>query len=112
LTIFYSGRVLVFEDYPMHKARELVSIAKRSGSQMSYGMYSNPRPPPPSAARDGLPPRPSKLHQIPREEIAPAPTKDKQHVCPQPDAADNTCSDLPIARRSSLHRFLEKRRKK
>lgn len=59
LTIFYSGRVLVFDDYPADKARELVSIAKKSSSQMSYGILSNTiQEKPSSSPREGLPPRP------------------------------------------------------
>ncbi|KAK4427416.1 protein TIFY 11B [Sesamum alatum] len=63
LTIFYSGRVLVFDDYPTDKVRDLVSMAKKSSSQMSYGILSNtiqekPSPASASIAREGLPPRP------------------------------------------------------
>ncbi|PIN08478.1 hypothetical protein CDL12_18939 [Handroanthus impetiginosus] len=66
LTIFYSGRVLVFNDYPAEKAKELVAFAKKGSSQMSYGIWSNtlqgkPSPPAPASAasaQEGLPPRP------------------------------------------------------
>ncbi|KAL0380581.1 UNVERIFIED_CONTAM: protein TIFY 11B [Sesamum angustifolium] len=60
LTIFYSGKVLVFDDYPADKARELMAFAKKGSSKMSYGILSNtlgksralaalwPRPRPPA----------------------------------------------------------------
>lgn len=64
LTIFYSGKVLVFEDYPADKVRDLVHVAKKSSSQMSYGITSRAIPDKSnpvastSSPRDGLPPRP------------------------------------------------------
>ncbi|XP_051136213.1 protein TIFY 10A isoform X2 [Andrographis paniculata] len=159
LTIFYSGSVLVFDDYPADKARELVSIAKKNSSQMSYGILANtphlekPNPPKP-APREGLPPRPhSGSSKLPHVAILSHPCKEKLNPTsareglpprPQPpggkqptEKAKTTAvwapaaaassskaveeqassaqseasgSDLPIARRSSLHRFLEKRK--
>ncbi|CAA0816162.1 Nuclear pore complex protein NUP107 [Striga hermonthica] len=68
LTIFYSGRVLVFEDYPAEKAQELVAFAKKQSSQVSNGILSdtvqeNAGPSGSqwalnSSPREGLPPRP------------------------------------------------------
>ncbi|KAL8522626.1 hypothetical protein ACS0TY_012681 [Phlomoides rotata] len=118
LTIFYSGRVLVFDECPADKAKELIAFARKQSSQMSYGILSNTLGEKPSSApptviaspREGLPPRPQ------------ASTNSQKPVC----VSSNTCkekintteagggeaagSDLPIARRSSLHRFLEKRK--
>uniref|UniRef100_A0A0D9XJA6 Protein TIFY n=1 Tax=Leersia perrieri TaxID=77586 RepID=A0A0D9XJA6_9ORYZ len=67
LTIFYGGRMVVFEDVTAEKAMELVRMA---------------------AASDSSPP-------------APAPA-----TPPQPAAL----SDMPIARKASLQRFLQKRK--
>ncbi|KAG8380188.1 hypothetical protein BUALT_Bualt07G0167500 [Buddleja alternifolia] len=129
LTIFYSGKVLVFDDYPADKARKLVSFAKKDSSQMSYGIVSNTgggssAVAPTSSARDGLPPRPQgagsgkqpagissntckeKMNPTISEAVASSSTAQEQ-LSPQPEANG---SDLPIARRSSLHRFLEKRK--
>ncbi|GER53594.1 jasmonate Zim-domain protein [Striga asiatica] len=124
LTIFYSGRILVFDDYPMEKVRDLVSVAKRSSSQMSYGIlskaYQEKAGP---TLREGLPPRPHAYNNnkqpfgvslnnfregtssIVNEAVAS--TSRSEELSPQPEANG---SDLPIARRSSIHRFLEKRK--
>lgn len=37
LTMFYAGRVLVFDDYPAEKARELVQLASNINSNMATG---------------------------------------------------------------------------
>ncbi|GER40955.1 jasmonate Zim-domain protein [Striga asiatica] len=79
MTIFYAGRVMVFDDLPADKAREILMIAGKSGPtrpkpafahhvMLTFGLPSNPPVHPP-------------LH-----------------------------SDLPIARKNSLARFLEKRK--
>ncbi|XP_066342227.1 protein TIFY 11d-like [Miscanthus floridulus] len=65
LTIFYEGRMLVFEDFPADKAKELMQLAG-SGSEKTAATE-------PSAA-------------VP--------------------------SDLPIARKASLQRFLQKRKER
>ncbi|CAH9098840.1 unnamed protein product [Cuscuta epithymum] len=76
LTIFYSGKVLVFDDFPADKAREVLSLASKVSSPAACGVF---------------------------------PT-----VSPTPQApfllSGSNVSGLPIARRSSLHRFLEKRK--
>ncbi|CAH9118580.1 unnamed protein product [Cuscuta europaea] len=76
LTIFYSGEVLVFDDFPADKAREVLSLASKVSSPAASGVF---------------------------------PT-----VSPTPQApfhfSRSNVSGLPIARRSSLHRFLEKRK--
>lgn len=58
--------MLVFDDFPADKVRDVVHVAKKSGSKMSYGitatsMAAPERPNPMAAAsspREGLPPRP------------------------------------------------------
>ncbi|GFP85736.1 protein tify 11a [Phtheirospermum japonicum] len=57
LTIFYSGKVLVFDDYPADKAKDIVAFAKRESSQMSEGILSNStlvREEPGPSPREGL----------------------------------------------------------
>ncbi|KAK4413738.1 protein TIFY 10B [Sesamum alatum] len=134
LTIFYSGKVLVFDDYPADKAREVMAFAKKGSSKMSYGILSNtlgekPSPGGPvavtaaSSPRDGLPPRPQASSFNKGVGISPNTFKEKPNVATGGTVATSSeaeervsshpeanGSDLPIARRSSLHRFLEKRK--
>lgn len=126
LTIFYSGKVLVFEDYPADKVRDLVHVAKKSSSQMSYGITSRAIPDKSnpvastSSPRDGLPPRPqpaaskqpvsiSCIEKMNPSTSEAGPSEAQEQLSPPPEGNG---SDLPIARRSSLHRFLEKRKRK
>ncbi|KAI4379582.1 hypothetical protein MLD38_005860 [Melastoma candidum] len=66
MTIFYAGKVIVFDDFPAEKAKEVMVLASRASILGSAA--PNPADPVPSPAH------------------------------------------LPIARRASLHRFLEKRK--
>lgn len=79
LTIFYEGKVLVFDNFPAEKAKDLMNIANK-GTATSQAEPTNNTPPP-----------------VP----APAPVQRPAHP---------TVPDLPIARKASLHRFLEKRK--
>ncbi|KAF0913959.1 hypothetical protein E2562_025371 [Oryza meyeriana var. granulata] len=72
LTIFYGGKVVVFDNFPSTKVKDLLQIVSAGD-----GVDKNTR----TAATQSLP-RP----------------------------AQNNLPDLPIARRNSLHRFLEKRK--
>ncbi|KAG6425798.1 hypothetical protein SASPL_110002 [Salvia splendens] len=122
LTIFYSGKVLVFDDFPADKVRDVVHVAKKSGSKMSYGITatSMERPNPVAATsspREGLPPRPQagKQHvgissnpcKARVSEAGPSSSGGEEELS---TTSEGSGSDLPIARRSSLHRFLEKRK--
>uniref|UniRef100_A0A0E0M1P2 Protein TIFY n=1 Tax=Oryza punctata TaxID=4537 RepID=A0A0E0M1P2_ORYPU len=72
LTIFYGGKVVVFENFPSTRVKDLLQIVSTGdGVDKNTGI----------AATQSLP-RP----------------------------AQNNLPDLPIARRNSLHRFLEKRK--
>ncbi|XP_074565711.1 protein TIFY 10a-like [Curcuma longa] len=82
LTIFYAGKVLVFNNYPAHKARDLMGMASKA-SVVSAGAECTSSP-------------------EPKLSTAAAPPPDS---LPKPNS-----SDMPIARRHSLHRFLEKRK--
>nr|QZL14040.1 jasmonate ZIM-domain protein 1 [Mentha canadensis] len=102
LTIFYSGKVLVFDNCPSNKAQELIAFAEKECSQISCAILPNTvgeKSSPVSSSRKGLPPRPqaSTSSQTCKEKTSSS-------------ATEANGSDLPIARRSSLNRFLEKRK--
>lgn len=83
LTIFYEGKIFVFDNFPAAKVEELVLLGS-SGSEncpSSSGFVSTPMP-----------------------EIIK--TSDSPAVASRPGPT----SDIPIARRASLHRFFDKRK--
>ncbi|KAJ1291865.1 hypothetical protein BS78_02G349100 [Paspalum vaginatum] len=99
LTIFYGGKVLVFNDFPADKAKDLMQLASK-GSPVVENVVL-PQPSAPTAATDS-----AKVHKA-----MPAPVISLPGV--QADAQKPTrpnASDMPIARKASLHRFLEKRK--
>ncbi|XP_057797096.1 protein TIFY 10a-like isoform X1 [Salvia miltiorrhiza] len=137
LTIFYSGRVLVFDDYPSNKVEELVAFAKKESSCSILSSNMDAAGGPISSSRDGLPPRPHQAgtgsHKA--AAISSNASKEKKSSTTTTTTTDANGSgklnlleffffffyeivdgcfwcvvDLPIARRSSLHRFLEKRK--
>ncbi|CAN6196065.1 unnamed protein product [Urochloa humidicola] len=67
LTIFYGGKVVVFDKFPSTKVKDLLQIVNAGGDRAA-GATAAPQP------------------------------------------SQNSLSDMPIARRNSLHRFLEKRK--
>nr|WRU92864.1 TIFY protein 9 [Isodon rubescens] len=117
LTIFYSGRVMVFDDFPAEKVQDLMAFAKKESSQMSCGILSNTLGENPSAvgpassSREGLPPRPQPSTSSHKSAAILSNTcKEKTSATEVSASPEANGSDLPIARRSSLHRFLEKRK--
>ncbi|KAK7388281.1 hypothetical protein VNO78_23095 [Psophocarpus tetragonolobus] len=84
LTIFYAGQVIVFDDFPREKVEEIMSLANKGISQsQNSSAYAH----------------------------AHAHNQQGNHTSfvPQPPSRSIVC-DLPIARKASLHRFLEKRK--
>ncbi|WOL13812.1 protein TIFY 10b-like [Canna indica] len=87
LTIFYGGRGLVFDNFPADKAMNLIQMAGKESTS-----FSKPHTSAPAGDDDGASGEPP-LALPPDESFAKA-----------------NASDMPIARRNSLHRFLEKRK--
>ncbi|CAA2970977.1 Hypothetical predicted protein [Olea europaea subsp. europaea] len=94
MTIFYAGEVIVFDDFPADKAKEMMILASNSSAQNhSTTAFPPPLPTPP----------PSNMVQSPAESAT--------NIVPTP-AAPPLASDLPIARKNSISRFLEKRKER
>ncbi|OIW19346.1 hypothetical protein TanjilG_03480 [Lupinus angustifolius] len=90
LTIFYGGQVIVYDDFPAEKAEEIMSFARKGISQnQNTPVYAHTQP-----------------SMIPS--IIPA-NLIQEHPHHAPPTTPIVC-DLPIARKASLHRFLEKRK--
>jgi jasmonate ZIM domain-containing protein len=92
MTIFYAGQVIVFDDFPAARAKEIMMLASKS-----------------SAAQDG----PNAAFRRPYTVQSPAEPTAGVHtfgIHKRRSAQPPLDSDLPIARKNSLARFLEKRK--
>ncbi|XP_010917442.1 protein TIFY 10a [Elaeis guineensis] len=101
LTIFYAGKVLVFDNFPAEKVKDLMQMAmKESLTAQNLGFTT----PSSTAARVDF------SHQTSPNIASTTGSQPVvlQNSMPKPPQAN--ASDMPIARRNSLHRFLEKRK--
>ncbi|KAK6248809.1 hypothetical protein QUC31_020374 [Theobroma cacao] len=109
MTIFYGGQVIVFNDFPADKAKEIMLLASKGSSQNSS---FNPNPAKTnvsftsSIARSPVEPV---VGVPPTSNVVPNFINNATQECIQ-SAQRPIPGDLPIARRASLHRFLEKRK--
>lgn len=107
LTIFYAGQVIVLDDFPADKASELMSLATKSTSQSQNNSVQENQPSfAPSLIRTSAD---SSAPVIPGVNIIPCTGTNSIPEHAQVSSRPIVC-DLPIARKASLHRFLEKRK--
>ncbi|KAG2375824.1 protein TIFY 10B-like [Vigna umbellata] len=100
LTIFYDGQVVVFDDIQADKAKDIISFANTGMSQNQNG-YACSYP----AAISATSSRPFPFLM----NIIPTTANNSVQEHPQTPSKSVIC-DLPLARKASLHRFLEKRK--
>ncbi|TVU46615.1 hypothetical protein EJB05_06161 [Eragrostis curvula] len=90
LTIFYAGKVLVFNDFPAEKAKDLMQMASKGAS---------------AVPNSGLVPSSTTATITDSTKVSTMPTPPNAVVNAQKSAAD-----IPQAPKASLRRFLEKRK--
>ncbi|CAL9240702.1 unnamed protein product [Arabidopsis halleri] len=103
LTIFYGGRVMVFDDFSAEKAKQVIDLANKGSSKGFTAEVNNSQ----SAYSQNLAKTQKEIASSPNPVCSPAKTAAQDSI--QPNPASLAC-ELPIARRASLHRFLEKRK--
>ncbi|XP_008792846.2 protein TIFY 10a [Phoenix dactylifera] len=103
LTIFYGGKVLVFDKFPAEKVKDLMQMAMKESLAAQTQNLGLTTPSSTAARVDFSHQNSSNIASIPGSQPVVL-----QNSMPKP--AEANASDMPIARRNSLHRFLEKRK--
>ncbi|XP_062148281.1 protein TIFY 10A isoform X2 [Alnus glutinosa] len=104
MTIFYAGQVIVFNEFPADKAKEVMLLASKGTSQ---SLTTNQQAFASNLAKTSVD---STSSVVTGSSAVPPNLGNKEiqeHVQPPPQPL---ACELPIARRASLHRFLEKRK--
>ncbi|KHG06931.1 Protein TIFY 11B -like protein [Gossypium arboreum] len=106
LTIFFGGQVLVYNDFPADKVKEIMAVANRGWSTACSGVVADSSMEKLNANLDKI--DYSSPH-IPDLNITSA-TVNSSAQDPSVERHQYVGSDLRIARRNSLHKFFEKRK--
>ncbi|XP_019083374.1 PREDICTED: protein TIFY 10B isoform X2 [Camelina sativa] len=102
LTIFYGGRVMVFDDFSADKAKEVIDLANKASPKPFTAEVNQ------IAYTQNFAKTQKEIASSPK--LAGSSTKTAAQQEPiQPNPSSLAC-ELPIVRRASLHRFLEKRK--
>ncbi|KAF9689810.1 hypothetical protein SADUNF_Sadunf01G0131300 [Salix dunnii] len=95
MTIFYSGKVTLFNDIPVHKAEEIMTLATKGSSISPSGFHSDP----------------TIIKVNPASSFGALDSNNAQQRLQLQSEAPNG-SDVPHATRASLHRFFSKRKER
>lgn len=111
MTIFYAGQVIVLNDFPAEKAKE-VMLAASKGSSLSQHAAAAPNL---AKSKPAFAPNyaksPVESGGVVSSSPVPVPSLGANAIQEHGGRlAEPLACDLPIARRASLHRFLEKRK--
>ncbi|KAF8111440.1 hypothetical protein N665_0076s0410 [Sinapis alba] len=104
LTIFYGGQVMVFDDFPADKAKQVFDLAHKGSAKSFTAELNNNK----SAYTQNLADNHREIAST-TSNLVPCPVKTTAQEPIQTNKSSLAC-ELPIARRASLHRFLEKRK--
>jgi len=101
LTIFYGGKVLVFDDFPADKAKGLMQLASKDSPVVQNAVL-------PQSSASAIVTDTTKVQKVAPVPVPVGTLPGAQADAPKPVRPN--ASDMPIARKASLHRFLEKRK--